>query len=111
MKRIEYSAFCGCKELRSVVLPGKLEHIGKFCFYKSCLGEIVLPPSVKTIGVCAFQDCAQLRHVVLNEGLEALGEMDRVNGEQMEGQVFCRSGIESVRIPSTLKTIQTGMFF
>lgn len=32
LKRIEYSAFEGCKDLRELTLPEGLEYIGKQCF-------------------------------------------------------------------------------
>ena len=35
LKRIEYSAFEGCKKLRELALPDGLEFIGKRCFYES----------------------------------------------------------------------------
>ena len=32
IKRIEYSAFENCKDLKNIQLPEKLEYIGKMCF-------------------------------------------------------------------------------
>ena len=32
LKRIEYSAFAGCKNLRSIAFPERLEYIGKWSF-------------------------------------------------------------------------------
>ena len=32
IKRIEYSAFESCKDLKNIQLPEKLEYIGKRCF-------------------------------------------------------------------------------
>ena len=40
-----------------------------------------------------------------------LGEKERVGDDEIEGQVFSRSGVEMVRIPSTLKEIRTATFF
>lgn len=32
LKRIEYNAFNGCKSLKNISLPDKLEYIGETCF-------------------------------------------------------------------------------
>ena len=52
-----------------------------------------------------------MKYVRLNEGLEQLGEKERVGNDELEGQVFSRSGIETIRIPSTLKEVKTATFF
>ena len=54
LKRIEYSAFEGCKGLRNVSLPEGLEYIGKRCFFRSGLEEVVLPSSVRDVCLRAF---------------------------------------------------------
>ena len=46
----------------------------------------------------------------LNEGLEKLGKKEAVDEKVYEGEVFYGSAIESIRIPSTLNKIATGMF-
>ena len=43
------------------------------CFMKSGLEEITLPGGIETM-VNPFENCQQLQHVVLGEGLETLGE-------------------------------------
>ena len=32
LKRVEYSAFAGCKGLKLILLPENLEYLGKWCF-------------------------------------------------------------------------------
>ena len=32
LRRIEYNTFYGCKGLRNIILPEKLEYIGKYSF-------------------------------------------------------------------------------
>lgn len=105
LKRIEYSAFEGCKNLRQIKLPGKLEYIGMEGFASSGLTEIVFPRSLRIVGIKAFLDCEHLRKAWLNEGLRVLGEHWNKYGDEFEGMAFAQSGIESIRIPSTLATI------
>ena len=49
LKRIEYNAFRDCRNLKRLVLPDKLEHIGRCCFYESGIAEVVFPASLRTI--------------------------------------------------------------
>ena len=46
----------------------------------------------------------------LNEGLEKLGAKEIVYGSEHAGKVFYGTAIESVRLPSTLKRIETKTF-
>lgn len=62
------------------------------------------------MSVGAFAKCARLRSVTLNEGLEQLGAMINITGDEASGKVFMESGLESVRIPSTLKVIEQNTF-
>lgn len=73
LKRIEYSAFQDCKNLKNIRLPDKLEYIGKRCFCGSGLKDVVLPTSLRTVAQSAFAKCESLKTVKLNEGLEVLG--------------------------------------
>ena len=62
------------------------------------------------VGAEAFKDCEQLRYAELNEGLEVLGEKWNYGDNELRGMVFNCSGIESIRILSTLKTIDAYTF-
>lgn len=57
LRRLEYSVFRKCKNLKKIRLPEGLEYIGKRCFSESCLEEIIFPPSVRVVGIKAFQYC------------------------------------------------------
>ena len=54
LKKIDTSAFEQCTELESIVLPKGLTYIGNYAFLGSGLISIVIPQSVKAIGVRAF---------------------------------------------------------
>ena len=47
----------------------------------------------------------------LNEGLEKLGAKETVNGREYEGSVFEWSGVQHIRIPSTLKRLEPETFW
>ena len=57
LKRIEHSAFIGCKSLKKIKLPEGLEYIGKTCFAESCLRKVQPPSSLKVADCAAFKDC------------------------------------------------------
>ena len=105
---IEQRAFYECEKLKSVSFQdgSRLEKIGAECFAESGLKEIVLPESVKEIGVKAFDSCKQLKNVQLNEGLEKLGEKIVINGKEVEGDHFADSAVKRIKLPSTLKRIE-----
>ena len=88
LKKIEYSAFSGCKNLKSVDLPDALEVISNYAFSESGLERFVAPPSLRTIAQSAFHGCEQLKFAELNEGLETLGSSEYYNGNYLYYGVF-----------------------
>ena len=110
LRVLEYSAFRNCKSLKRVSLPDGLQYVGMFCFCGSGLESIALPQSVRHVGNWAFYDCESLRSASLNEGLQTLGSEDNINGHRYSKGVFSKSALESVTIPSTLRTIEKMTF-
>lgn len=72
LRRIEYCAFKDCACLKRVVLPERLEFVGKQCFRGSSFWDIAVPPALKTVGESAFAECANLKRVELSEGTQVL---------------------------------------
>lgn len=69
--------------------------ISGFAFsHNSDITSVEIPASVKSINICAFSDCENLKSVKLNEGLEIIGYA-----------AFENTSIESITAPSTLKLI------
>ena len=110
LRRIEYRAFAECSNLKRVKLPEGLEYIGQVCFSNSGLEEISLPASVRTVGTAAFYGCECLRRAELNDGLQVLGG-EWYNGKKStNGAVFALSGLQSARIPSTVRVLEANTF-
>lgn len=59
-----------------------------------------MPESLREIEKSAFENCEELTQMVLNDGLEKLGE-----------GAFQESGLRSVRMPSALRTIEKEVFW
>ena len=66
--------------------------------------------SIKEVGAEAFYYCQSLKRVELNEGLEKLGAAEYLYEELYEGEVFEKTAIENIRIPSTLRRIEQNTF-
>ena len=107
---IDAGTFYRCKSLTRVELLDGLEKIGTGSFYESGVESVIFPQSVKIVGACAFGYCACLKSALLNEGLEMLGERDSLDRKTYCGYVFYGSALQSIAIPSTLKTIECETF-
>lgn len=61
---IGQGAFCNCRQLVSVELPGMLRHIDEHAFSLCInLASMLLPPTLRVIGDCAFYGCSGLQAV------------------------------------------------
>ena len=72
---------------------------------------LALPNTARNVRGSTFRGVTFLRSVALNEGLRVLGAKEVVDGEEVEGDVFAQSGIESVVLPSTLREVASGTFW
>eukprot|EP00980_Cylindrotheca_fusiformis_P008706 scaffold1866_cov66-Cylindrotheca_fusiformis.AAC.8 len=109
---IPYEAFKDHRHLEEVTLSSSVQVIGKYAFcwcrklkfilYQGLLEneEVGIPPNVRVIDYCAFEYCTSLGRLVLNEGLERIGEYAFFG---------CRS-LTEVEIPSTVKVIDDHTF-
>ncbi len=72
--KIGYSAFQGCTELTSVLIPDSVQKIDGNAFnYCHSLTKIVIPDSVVHIGSTAFADCSALESITIGTGLSYIG--------------------------------------
>ena len=99
---IEAKAFMSRSSLTSVVLPNSLKTIGILAFARnSSLSSINIPDGVTSIGEQAFYDCTALTSIVIPNSVTTIGE-----------NVFrdC-SGLTSVTIGNGLTSIDRFMFY
>lgn len=85
--------------LDSITLPKQLRAIGDFAFYLNDIRAIDLPPTLRYIGACAFQQCYWLHDIKIPEGVEVIGtncfrECD---------------ALEELNLPSTIKELGLGI--
>lgn len=98
---MEDECFAECPELERVILPEGLINIGPASF-ADCpkLRSINIPTSVVSIDSGAFIFCGELKSIVLPEGLETVSEY-----------AFQNTGLETVTIPATVRSIGEYGFF
>ena len=103
IKRINKALFTGCKSLKEFIPLGNIDKIDFMAFGGCGLTEIVIPSSVKEIGLSAFLRCAKLKRVHFNKGSML---------ETMRDSVFhgC-TALEKINLPSSLKVMGSGIFF
>ena len=84
LRTVAQGAFCMCKGLRTAKLNEGLEALGTdeyqeegkmWCgvFEESALEEVALPSTLRKIEYRAFENCKNLRRVLLPDGLERVG--------------------------------------
>lgn len=112
LTRIEEGAFSYCWSLENLSLApenpaftfegGLLIEKEKDLLLAALCGEeqVTLPENLRTIGVCAFTNQGDMTHVVLNEGLETIGD-----------DAFTFSGLKEICLPTSLQTVGDSAFY
>lgn len=100
LETIENGVFCNCYNLQNVALPNTLKAIGNetFALCRS-FTRMELPDGLTNIGHSLFEDCSSLASVKLPAAMTAIPD-----------DMFYSSGIKSITIPSTVKSIGENAF-
>lgn len=108
LKRIDRQAF-NYSSIVDVEIPYGVEEIGEFAF-NGCqrMVNITIPGSVKKIPYSCFTNTTSLDRVVLDEGVEELGEIAFFH--YPAGGDRNNSMLREVVLPSTLKKIENSAF-
>ncbi len=99
--RINDFAFCECRKITSVVIPGSIKYVGGAAFW-GCenLGEAFLPDGLTLIERSTFKECEKLKFINIPDSVTKIG-----------GDAFdhCIS-LTSVTIPDSVTEIENGAF-
>lgn len=98
LKQIQYQGFRQTTNLKSISLPKGLEVLGGRAFNASGITSIVIPGTVKTVGVLAFFQ-SYIEKATIEEGVEIL-----------ESSAFRQCGLKEITIPGSVKEIKDSCF-
>ena len=91
-------AFCG-SGLETVVIEDGVEVLGTSMFASTKLREVILPQSLKTIGMNAFGSCSELGSITLNDGLVTI-----------DTYAFANTNITEIVIPQSVTELTDAAF-
>lgn len=98
--RIKSYAFTYC-DTESVILPDSISRIERYTFHKcSKLKDITFGNNLNYIGDCAFEDCINLKRVILPQSVRMI-----------DSHAFLRAGLEEIVLNQGLEKILTGAFY
>ena len=98
LKQINWQAFRGTTNLKSISLPKGLEVLQERAFNASGITSIVIPGSVKTVGALAFFQ-SYIEKATIEDGVEIL-----------DSAAFRSSGLKEITIPGSVKEIKDSCF-
>ena len=67
------SAFSGCLNLTSIILPSQVTEIGSEALLQTSISSIVIPESVTVIGPAAFRENDALKSITIPKNVEVIG--------------------------------------
>lgn len=112
-KVIPQQTFYICYYLEEVILPEKLEAIGKSAFQTCSRMKIKLPDGLKRINTSAFLDCVNVNFGTLPESLEMIGSSAFSNCDSIVDLVIPKNvttlGTYAFQNCNNLKTAEVGV--
>jgi len=71
---LELADFCftGLNHLETLILSDNIVRLGHYCFEKTAISSVVIPPQVDTIPEYCFEGCPNLNYVVLPQQLAVI---------------------------------------
>jgi sorbitol-specific phosphotransferase system component IIA len=95
VKAIANRAFYECYNIESLTIAEGIESIGERAFVRNQFSELVLPSTLKEIGVAAFEGCGLIRLLTIPEGVEHIGQY----------AFWACGSLQKLILPSTLTSI------
>lgn len=84
------------KKVKDVVIPDGTALIDSHLFWRSEIESVVVPASVRSMGVDVFCECSRLRRVAFEGGTQL---------QKLSAGCFKGTGIEEIEIPSSVVMI------
>lgn len=101
LDKIDFIAFFGCTELKSITIPTTIKEIHPHAF-EGCTGltQVEIPKSIKVMDEGIFSRCSNLRRVIINEGVQKIRSFAFNSCESLD----------SVYLPTSVKEIERCTF-
>lgn len=122
LESIGDEAFAGTASLKTLDLPDSLTSLGSKVFQGSGLEKIDLSATrMETLPYGTFRDCAQLRDIILGDGITIIEDAAFRNCaftkitlpaqlQQIKGSFGGCAGLESITFPYTLRNLGSAVF-
>ena len=88
------------QKTKTVILPVTLKEIGASAFYGSSITSLVIPNSVETVGISAFENCTNLTEVTLSDKLTTIPS----------GMFRSCFSLKKIEFPNSVTSIASGAF-
>ena len=121
IKIIHDNSFCDHPKLQSFISPknSRLKRIGYFSFYDSTISKLVLPETLEYIHRDAFKDVRSINEIEISPKNKLFSVIDKTlvvkksdkSCKDFDILIFCRQNVESVKIPSYIKVLDTHAFY
>ena len=102
---IKDGAFRGCSSLEYFEFPQGLQEIGKGAFSGTAIDALYIPASVRNIQERAFNDCNNLRFIIVDEDNPYYDSRDECDAILETATDKLMTGCKSTVIPATTKSI------
>ena len=123
VKRIGECAFSNCGKLTEIDIPSGVTVLENRAFeYCVALTDVTIPNGVTSIPTSLFYNCAKLEHVSVPGSVTYIGDSAFANCFQLKtlsipsgvtqigSYAFDHSGLTSITLPDSVRTIQDGTF-
>lgn len=97
---IRKEAFDGCRELYAISIPNTIVEIGEYAFRGCGIANVIIPESVRTVGVYCFSTCNNLVAATLPNSIALIPN----------GTFYACDNLESISIPESVKCIGESAF-
>ena len=91
--------------LEEIKLPSNLEMIGDYAFWETGIKKIVIPKTVRYLGVDIFYQCKNLAAIIVEEGNEYFDSRENCNAIIETATNTLRIGCRSTVVPSSVVAI------
>lgn len=100
LQKIGYNSFSTCASLKKITISSTVKEIDDGAFSMTGLKTVVVPGTVRSIGVKTFSHCDELESVVIEDGVTTI----------LEKAFGYNEALQTVTIPESVTVIERSIF-